>query len=163
MLSRCVDGAAVLRLTEDDVIRQLANALFKRQIVIFRKFRRAARGSVGKKEEEYAAPFRLGSHKRSTGKAASSKTWIFIVLNDSDSNPVAGDDYRIELPDGRVVQGKLDRLGTAAVSGINPRNAKYRFRVCAVRCGSRPEACRHKEGYVQLHDSTRRVSFKLSG
>jgi hypothetical protein len=128
LLTQYADGSAVLPLSNDETVQQLADLIYKRRIVVFRKIRFAASGSVGgKKEEEPAPPFPLAGHKRSIGNTARSKTWISIVLNDSDGTPVAGEDYRIELPGGRVVAGKLDSLGTAAVSGIDPGQCKVSF------------------------------------
>lgn len=43
---------------------------------------------------------------------------VMIELLDVDGNPVPGEPYRIELPDGTVVTGKLDAQGKAHVTGI---------------------------------------------
>jgi hypothetical protein len=55
------------------------------------------------------------------------KTWVGIELLDSKGKPVPGKPYRVELPDGRVVEGALDQMGTAGVSGIDPGNCKITF------------------------------------
>jgi hypothetical protein len=57
----------------------------------------------------------------------SKKTWISIELKDEDGNPMAGEEYRIELPDGQTVSGCLDKLGTAGVSGIDPGQCEVTF------------------------------------
>jgi hypothetical protein len=126
-LSRCLDRGSVSRLSDDEAVQRLADLIYRRQIVILRRVRITSSGTGSKAAEEVAPAFPLSGHKRRAGDTAHSKTWISIVLNDSDGNAVAGEDYRIELPDGRVVEGKLDRLGTAAVSGIDPGQCKVSF------------------------------------
>lgn len=50
-------------------------------------------------------------------------TWIEFVLNDSDGRPVAGEPYRVTLPDGTVRSGKTDRRGLVCFTGVAPGNA----------------------------------------
>jgi hypothetical protein len=126
-LSRCQDRGSISRLTDDETVQQLADLIYRRQIVVLRKVRIASPGTGSKAAQKVDPPFPLSGNKRRADNTARLKTWISIVLNDSDGNPVAGEDYRIELPDGRAVEGKLDRLGTAAVSGIDPGQCKVSF------------------------------------
>ena len=44
--------------------------------------------------------------------------WIEIELVDEENQPVPGETYRIELPDGPVVEGNLDSRGRARHEGI---------------------------------------------
>lgn len=44
--------------------------------------------------------------------------WIEIQLLDSDAKPLAGQRYRIKLPDGSVRRGSLDRDGSARIDDI---------------------------------------------
>ncbi|HEY2588575.1 MAG TPA: hypothetical protein VGI81_22730 [Tepidisphaeraceae bacterium] len=44
--------------------------------------------------------------------------WVEIKLVDSQGQPVAGEPYRIELPDGRTATGTLDGKGHARIDGI---------------------------------------------
>lgn len=44
--------------------------------------------------------------------------WIEIVLVGEDDKPIPNELYEIELPDGRVRRGRLDREGKARVEGI---------------------------------------------
>jgi hypothetical protein len=53
--------------------------------------------------------------------------WVEIALVDKEGNPVAGQDYEIRLPDGRIVTGALDDRGAARVEGIDPGTCKIRF------------------------------------
>jgi len=41
-----------------------------------------------------------------------------LHLVDAHGEPVAGEAYRVELPDGRVVEGRLDARGIALLTGI---------------------------------------------
>ena len=43
---------------------------------------------------------------------------VMIELLDAEGNPVPGEPYRIKLPDGTVVSGKLDARGKAQHTGI---------------------------------------------
>lgn len=54
--------------------------------------------------------------------------WIEIVLVGEDDQPVPGEAYEIELPDGRIRRGRLDVEGKARVDGIARAGAcKVRF------------------------------------
>jgi hypothetical protein len=55
------------------------------------------------------------------------KSWIKIRLVDKDGQPVQGERYRIELPDGTVRQGTLDSKGQAHIGGIDPGNCQITF------------------------------------
>ncbi|WP_164015646.1 hypothetical protein [Pyxidicoccus trucidator] len=43
--------------------------------------------------------------------------WIEIELVGEDDLPIAGQRYRVVMPDGRVVEGTLDARGVARVEG----------------------------------------------
>ena len=53
--------------------------------------------------------------------------WIEIELVDEENGPVPGEEYRIELSDGSVVEGTLDSQGRARHEGIVPGNCKIMF------------------------------------
>jgi len=53
--------------------------------------------------------------------------WIAIQLLDEEGHVVPGEDYKITLPDGTVVEGCLDKHGHAKVSGIDSGNCKVSF------------------------------------
>ena len=55
------------------------------------------------------------------------KTWIEIELNDMDGNPVAGERYWIQLPDGRVREGALDNHGRAYFGDLDPGQCEIRW------------------------------------
>ena len=54
-------------------------------------------------------------------------SWIEIELIDEDGQPVAGESYEIELPDGSVASGTLDGKGGARVEGFRPGACKVSF------------------------------------
>ena len=53
--------------------------------------------------------------------------FIEIELKDDDGEPVPGEAYEIELPDGSIASGTLDSKGYARVDGIKPGDCKVRF------------------------------------
>ena len=56
------------------------------------------------------------------------KSWIEIELADEDDNPIAGERYKVTLPDGKTVAtGTTDSNGLARVSGIDPGTCKITF------------------------------------
>src|SRR5512140_2894236 len=55
------------------------------------------------------------------------KTWVAIELKDKQGRPVAGEPYRIDLPDGRIVEGVLDALGTSGKQHIDPGTCRITF------------------------------------
>jgi len=55
------------------------------------------------------------------------KTWIEIELVDMEGNPVPNERYWIELPDGRVHEGRLDAEGRAYFGELDPGECNVRF------------------------------------
>ena len=53
--------------------------------------------------------------------------WIKIKLVDEAGQPVAGEQYKITLPDGSVDSGSLDEKGEAEIKGIDPGSCKVTF------------------------------------
>jgi hypothetical protein len=56
-------------------------------------------------------------------------TWIEIVLNDGGQppRPVPFQRYRVESPDGTILEGALDADGKARVAGVSPGVCKVTF------------------------------------
>ncbi len=72
--------------------------------------------------------FTKPSHKPKSPKNKNKKSWIEIELFDEQGNPVAGERYRVTLPDGTTIaEGSLDENGFARVSNIDPGNCKVTF------------------------------------
>jgi hypothetical protein len=59
--------------------------------------------------------------------AAPETHFIEINLKDEDGNPVAGEMYFVELPDGSSISGSTDSNGRARVDGVDPGTAKVSF------------------------------------
>ncbi len=57
----------------------------------------------------------------------SKKSFLEIDLKDDEGKPVAGEQYRIELPDGTIKEGVTGIDGKARVEGVDPGTAKVTF------------------------------------
>lgn len=53
--------------------------------------------------------------------------WIEVELIDEEDQPVPGEKYKIELPDGSVAEGTLDEKGLARIDGIDSGTCKITF------------------------------------
>lgn len=53
--------------------------------------------------------------------------WIEIELVDEEDEPVPGEKYEIELPDGSVAKGTLNGDGLARIDGIDPGTCQITF------------------------------------
>jgi len=54
-------------------------------------------------------------------------TWLEIELVDEEGNPVPGEQYQVELPDGVIRVGRLDAQGRASLKGLDPGTCKVTF------------------------------------
>lgn len=55
------------------------------------------------------------------------KTWIEFRLVDSDNQPVAGEKYKVRLPDSSLREGTLDSEGKVRFDNIIPGQASICF------------------------------------
>lgn len=69
-------------------------------------------------------PPTAGATQAGTQKKTS---WIEIELVDEDGKPVAGERYKIKLPDGSVADGTLGTDGLARVEGFEPGTCEISF------------------------------------
>jgi hypothetical protein len=60
-------------------------------------------------------------------QACGETDWLLIELRDHEGNPAKGAKYRVELPDGSVIEGTLDENGRAGVEGIDPGSCTVTF------------------------------------
>jgi hypothetical protein len=53
--------------------------------------------------------------------------WIQVQLVDESGQPVPGERYRVETPNGSVAEGSLDAKGQARIEGLEPGTCKVSF------------------------------------
>lgn len=53
------------------------------------------------------------------------KTWVEMEVVDEDGRPMAGEPFVCMLPDGRIIEGKLDGRGKVRFDGIDPGNCAF--------------------------------------
>jgi hypothetical protein len=69
---------------------------------------------------EEAAQATARAARAAPSPAPRQTTWIGIQLLDERGRPMAKEHYRIELPDGSIIDGTLDPQGCARHDGIDP-------------------------------------------
>ena len=67
------------------------------------------------------------THSETSEEAQEEKSWIEIKLVDENNDPVPGERYRVETPDGKISEGTLDQNGFARVNHIKPGTCKVTF------------------------------------
>lgn len=77
----------------------------------------------GKYGQTKVKPFKAESGEQEEEEVS----WIEIELHDESGQPVAGEEYEIELPDGSKASGTLDGDGKARVEGFKPGECKVAF------------------------------------
>jgi hypothetical protein len=65
--------------------------------------------------------------KIATAKAAAAKAAAAKRAAAAKDQPVAGEPYKIELPDGKLIEGRLGEDGTARHARLEPGNCKVTF------------------------------------
>jgi|ERR1051325_182049 hypothetical protein len=71
--------------------------------------------------EQKSKPF------KPTEEQKKEKSWIEIELVGEDGKGIAGEPYKITMPDGTVHRGTLDDKGCARVEGMDPGTCKVTF------------------------------------
>lgn len=72
--------------------------------------------------------FTKPTHKPKSPTNKDKKSWVEIKLVDEKGKPVAGERYRVTLPDGNTInEGTTDGNGEAKVTNIDPGNVKITF------------------------------------
>lgn len=122
------------RLSDDQVIDEVAQRLLNGSLQLMEIFEpraeagAAMKGLLAKQAEEpieveEAPPAPVPAPAVPVAK----KTWIAIQLVDMDGKPIQGERFRIELPDGRVIEGTTDADGKGGASDIEPGTCKVTF------------------------------------
>jgi hypothetical protein len=107
-------------LSDGEVRDWIVRLLASRELLLSREWPVHGGGATQSKEAE-ATPGTAAAPLRSV------KTWIEIELLDDSGQPVPAEVYQIELPDGRVVRGRLDSEGKARFRNIDPGTCRVSF------------------------------------
>ncbi len=79
------------------------------------------------------------------------KTWIEIVLLDEEGTTIPEEPYWIELPNKKVVEGKLDKNGRAKVKDIDPGTCKVRFPKLDGGAGHHGQHNEKEKSWIDIH------------
>ncbi len=79
------------------------------------------KAATGKDAEKPHKPPKTDEEKKEK------KSWIEIELVDEEKNPVAGEPFKLTLPDGSVFSGTLDDKGFYRLEGIDPGSCQITF------------------------------------
>jgi type VI secretion system secreted protein VgrG len=66
------------------------------------------------------------THSEQSGDAEN-KSWIEVAVVDEADRPLPGEQYEVELPNGRVATGTTGADGVARIEGVDPGTCKIRF------------------------------------
>jgi len=105
-------------------VGRLADAFRAGTLVLIRPRASAVADSAGAATPPAPADDQVDS---SPQKPKSKKTWVALKLVDQDNQPVSGEKYHIELPDGSTRDGETDAAGEGWVEDIDPGNCKFSF------------------------------------
>jgi hypothetical protein len=110
-LRACVaaDFHDIDRLDAEQILERFAALLVSGKIVMIRSIDLAA----GPPPEPPAEGQKSEARDSAKPRSPKPKSWVEINLKDSRGDPVAGERYRIKLPDGSVQEGTLDGFGHA--------------------------------------------------
>jgi hypothetical protein len=94
---------------------------------------KAEAGQVSRPEADTVEPHRPKLGETPVGgeeggeKESEELVWIEVKLVDQDGVPVAGEAYKVTLPDGKVDSGTLDHEGFVRIEGIPPGDCQVTF------------------------------------
>jgi hypothetical protein len=125
-LRACVaaDSHDVHRLDAEQVLARFASLLVTGRTVMIRSAELLMGGPRSELE-----PDEQKSEAKEPAKARTPKpkSWVEINLKDAKGDPVAGERYRIKLPDGSIQDGTLDAFGHAEYYEINRGSCEVSF------------------------------------
>lgn len=121
------------RLSDDEVLACVARLLASGDLILVANW--APHGN-GDNASENAGSGQAGdegaegtnnSGWRASPSNTRSKSWIEIELVDDDDSPVPYEPYELRLPDGTILNARLDGNGFARYSNIDPGNCLICF------------------------------------
>ena len=122
-------GAADAAQREDDeLFQQLAHLIASGRVVVVAR-PSVDLGTFGDSGDEMdeALPTSAVAPDSTREPAHAGRTWITIELIGEDDQPISGERYRVELPDGSVREGSLDQHGLARFFEIEPGSCVVTF------------------------------------
>jgi len=114
------------RMGDEEVLHEVARRLAGRRLSLWQEPKRATIGGAGTAVLPPVVEAAPSKPVKSPEKEPE-KSWIEIVLMDDSGAPVPNERYVLELPNGAVKSGVLDRHGRALVNGIDPGSCKVTF------------------------------------
>jgi len=114
LLAETLSPSPISEWTDDQVLELLARQISTGEWAVVRR------------TMEFAPPERKKEEKRAPTRTEKTG-WIEIELVDDFDKPVPGEPYRIELPDGKIVEGTLNAVGCARDRDIESGECKISF------------------------------------
>jgi len=111
------------RLDAEQVLARLGFLLVTGRVVMIRSAGFLGRSRSGSVMDEQESEAKIPAKPRTPRP----KSWVEINLRDEKGSPVAGEHFRIKLPDGSVHEGTLDAFGHAEFYEINRGNCEVSF------------------------------------
>jgi hypothetical protein len=119
-----ITSVNVFRMTDHEVITRIAQEVADGKIKFLK---RASAVSARKSRLPDQAAQEGTIPPQQKAEEAKDTAWIEILLLDMNDQPVPNEKYKIELPDGSIVQGTLDAQGLARHTGLKPGECKVTF------------------------------------
>lgn len=125
LLRSCLafDSYDSARLEGEEVLTRFASLLVAGKIVMTRSAEFL--GGPRTEPDQEAQPDQPKESARA--RSPRPKSWVEINLKDAKGNTVAGERYRIKLPDGSTQEGSLDAFGHAEYYEINRGGCEVSF------------------------------------
>jgi hypothetical protein len=124
-LRACVaaDSHDVRRLDAEQVLACFASLLVTGRTGMIR----SAEVVIGPSRELEPDAQQSAAKEAAKARTPKPKSWVEINLKDAKGDPVAGERYRMKLPDGSVQEGTLDAFGHAEYYEINRGSCEVSF------------------------------------
>jgi hypothetical protein len=139
-LARHLGAQRVFDLVDAEIVERIERLRLTGVVRLYRRPRPTARDVPAEAEDD--SPEAASARPPDVPEPPEAlKTWVEIELLDGDGQPVAGEPYAIDLPDGRVVEGRLDARGVAGFYDLDAGVCAVRFpRLDGAAVGARPPA-----------------------